>query len=367
MDFGQGEQENVLRRVAVYATQSLPEVNIGADKWIFDNAMDCVAWMADQINENLQLVDANERWYEDLDTAAITNTSAQDSCQHIPRVSSADLQPTPSQDLDLLPSPAIHRSFTKEAEKATRTQRRRASVLDSSSSSEVAIPSTVRSPFASPTTSRVSEIVHGVDDDGRLILDDDDFEPNLPDDGNNGETDRDAGDACDKASRVESKTHQSDDDSDEFYFASPSRDKWQLNDDTYFRRCAGLIKTKFYGRKFTGKPVLAFATRMENALRKEKDFFTKADPYIDTWYLVRGMVRPVFDLEKFVEKYPNLDRDLNELRNLVRCRVFNDSCPLVKIRNSITLKRQAASVQPSPLNVKRRRTRLNKNERTKSE
>ena len=214
-DFGQGEQENVLRRVAVYATQSLPEVNIGADKWIFDNAMDCVAWMAEQINENLQLVDANEIWYEDLDTAAITNTSAQDSCQHIPRVSSADLQSTPSQDLDLLPSPVIHRSFTKEAEKATRTQRRRASVLDSSSSSEVAIPSTVRSPFASPTTSRVSEIVHGVDDDGRL--DDDDVEANLPDDGNNGETDRNAGDACDKASRVESKTHQSDDDSDEVY------------------------------------------------------------------------------------------------------------------------------------------------------
>ena len=95
-DFGQGEQENVLRRVTVYGTQSLPDVYIGADKWIFDNAMDCVAWMAEQIDENLQLVDANERWYEDLCTAAITNTSAQDSCQHIPRVSSADLQPTPS-------------------------------------------------------------------------------------------------------------------------------------------------------------------------------------------------------------------------------------------------------------------------------
>ena len=49
-DFGQGEQEKVLRRVAIYATQSLPQVNIGADKWIFDNAMDCVAWMAEQIN-----------------------------------------------------------------------------------------------------------------------------------------------------------------------------------------------------------------------------------------------------------------------------------------------------------------------------
>ena len=57
---------------------------------------------------------------------------------------------------------------------------------------------------------------------------------------------------------------------------------------------------------------------MENAPRKEKDFFTKADPYIDTWYLIRGMVRPVFDLEKFVETYPNLDSDLNELRCVQR-------------------------------------------------
>ena len=43
-DFGP-EQENVIRRLAVYHTNSLPEVTLGADKWIQDNAMACVAWI----------------------------------------------------------------------------------------------------------------------------------------------------------------------------------------------------------------------------------------------------------------------------------------------------------------------------------
>ena len=132
-DFGEDEQENVLRRIIVYKTQSLPEVNIGADKWIFDNAMDCVAWMAEQINQNLPNVDANERWYEDLESAAITNMSASESCQHIPEVSSTDLQQTISDDLNR-PSPVIHRNFTKAAEKATRRQRKRSALVPESPS-----------------------------------------------------------------------------------------------------------------------------------------------------------------------------------------------------------------------------------------
>ena len=55
----------------------------------------------------------------------------------------------------------------------------------------------------------------------------------------------------------------------------PGRDSWLLNDDMYFRRVAGLIKTNFYGREFEGKPVLAFARRMDSALRNEKDVLRK--------------------------------------------------------------------------------------------
>mgnify|MGYP002803388408 CR=1 FL=1 len=94
---------------------------------------------------------------------------------------------------------------------------------------------------------------------------------------------------------------------------------------------------------------------MENAPRKERDFFTKADPYIDVWYLIRGMVRPVFDLQKFVEKYPNLQHDLFELRKHVHCRVLYDSCPVTKMSKSLALKRQASRQEPAELNIKRRR------------
>jgi hypothetical protein len=32
---------------------------------VFDHAMDCIAWMANVIDENVQLIEQEERWYED--------------------------------------------------------------------------------------------------------------------------------------------------------------------------------------------------------------------------------------------------------------------------------------------------------------
>ena len=34
------------------------------DKWMFDNAMDCLVWDANKINENINHVPGEERWYE---------------------------------------------------------------------------------------------------------------------------------------------------------------------------------------------------------------------------------------------------------------------------------------------------------------
>jgi len=164
-DFGKDEQENVLRRVTVYETQSLPEVNIGADKWIFENAMDCLIWMAEEINENLQLVDVNERWYEDEETAAISNHSAPVSLQHLAQVPNADLQLRIIDHVQR-PLPVIHRSFAKEAEKAsTRSRERNRELMpESSSSSDVPTPIPNRSPPLSSQTSDVEETEHAVDD-----------------------------------------------------------------------------------------------------------------------------------------------------------------------------------------------------------
>jgi hypothetical protein len=44
-DFG-SEDENVKRRIVVYNTSSLPSINTGIDRWIYDHAMDCIAWIA---------------------------------------------------------------------------------------------------------------------------------------------------------------------------------------------------------------------------------------------------------------------------------------------------------------------------------
>ena len=59
-----GEDENVKRRISIYETASLPVTLPGVDRWMFDYAMDCVAWIVNQINENINIVDEDELWYE---------------------------------------------------------------------------------------------------------------------------------------------------------------------------------------------------------------------------------------------------------------------------------------------------------------
>ena len=42
-DFGD-EHENVERRIQIFTTKSLPLTTTGMDKWVYDNAMHCIAW-----------------------------------------------------------------------------------------------------------------------------------------------------------------------------------------------------------------------------------------------------------------------------------------------------------------------------------
>ena len=63
-DFGE-ESENVERRITVFETKSLATTTPGVDNWIFQNAMDCLVWVANEINENIHHVPREERWYED--------------------------------------------------------------------------------------------------------------------------------------------------------------------------------------------------------------------------------------------------------------------------------------------------------------
>ena len=103
---------------------------------------------------------------------------------------------------------------------------------------------------------------------------------------------------------------------------------------------------------------------MENASRKEKDFWTKADPDIDTWLLIFEQVREVFNLESFVKNYPNVDVPLSDLRRIVRRQVLHEDCPVVTIKRK--LQSTTTDVGVSKLNVKRKRVRENINDKSPS-
>ncbi len=113
------EQENVLRRLAIFETESLKEVIVGVAKWIYDNAMACAAWIAKQINANLDMVEREERWYETKEPAAITNIASLASVSHIARVTHRQLNQRNSQESSMMTSPdyETHPSFVREAER----------------------------------------------------------------------------------------------------------------------------------------------------------------------------------------------------------------------------------------------------------
>ena len=149
-------------------------------------------------------------------------------------------------------------------------------------------------------------------------------------------------------------------DSESFY--SLALTQWKLNTNAHFTRVAGCITTQFYGHQFRGKPTLAFNARIDNAPRKERDFYTKADPEIDTWMSILGKPRSVFDLEAFVKKFPNIDADVAKLRKIVRCRVLHESCPVVitkmqLARQSEEARKRKSESEPGKLNIKHRASR----------
>ena len=64
-NFGQ-EQENVERRLAIFNTKTMPQRLPEANDWMKENAMNCLIWMVNQINSNIDDIDVSERFYEKL-------------------------------------------------------------------------------------------------------------------------------------------------------------------------------------------------------------------------------------------------------------------------------------------------------------
>ena len=55
---------NIKRGVRVFTTKSLDSCQTNVDRWIKDNPMDCIVWCAQEIENLLNLVDPDDRWYE---------------------------------------------------------------------------------------------------------------------------------------------------------------------------------------------------------------------------------------------------------------------------------------------------------------
>lgn len=49
---------------AKFVSQPKPNIFHGIDRWIYGNAMHCIAWTADDINQHRDLIDEEELWHE---------------------------------------------------------------------------------------------------------------------------------------------------------------------------------------------------------------------------------------------------------------------------------------------------------------
>ena len=61
------EDENVNRRVEVFETKALSLTLSNVNGWLCSNCMDCIIWLANEINRLLQYLDEEDRWYKSFE------------------------------------------------------------------------------------------------------------------------------------------------------------------------------------------------------------------------------------------------------------------------------------------------------------
>ena len=133
-DFGQ-EDENVKRRITIFNTTSLPEPISGIDRWIYDNAMHCIAWAADEIQEHRNLISEDEIWFENASRLVVPPVEGESLWKRheIDVITQADLQPQCRAETSKIDEDSIHPGFTAEVEsrRLARKRRNRSFTLDS--------------------------------------------------------------------------------------------------------------------------------------------------------------------------------------------------------------------------------------------
>ena len=134
------ENENVRRRIQVFETSSLPNVISGIDSWIYDHAMDCVAWAAQEIDNHHDLVSKEELWYETDVSSVVTSQSGKTLWKRneVTNITMADLEPVNPSNVQQASEDTIHPGFIAELRyrRLARKRKMKRYVLSSDSSTD---------------------------------------------------------------------------------------------------------------------------------------------------------------------------------------------------------------------------------------
>lgn len=426
-DFGT-DDENVERRIQIFNTQSLPETLPGIDRWIYDNAMHCVAWIAEEINANRDMVVAHELWYEPDDARMLTIKANEGetlfSNEQIRRISCVDLREE-STEVTVQCQQTIHRRFAAEFRSRRLARKRNANREHLRSASESADNDENRTNFLfsitdddHPRAERVerrklpsSSTITRSDDPGENVTDYNQGEEEttgMPLEPNNAETNEQPTSLCahndyveddqlsqqplqdtpntdeqplastihhvlpvydpppkkddcgknatpstsshigkddaplidrgepstsrvlnDHTSAAEEDEEQEMDSCDMKFYSPPSG--WVLNDKTYMAKVFCLIKNNLLKDLQRGDLWTFREQRRRAELRrnkKERDFWTQADPKIDAWMLITGRKREVFDVTSFAHQHPHSVGELERVRKIVNVLVLPSRCPV---------------------------------------
>ena len=115
-NFG-SEHDNVMRRVEVFKTQSLPSTLPNVNEWLRRNSMHCIVWAAQEIQQLLDFLNEEDRWYEKFEEHGtpdqdLANGGGKRFLERVEGLSAADLfkelepQNTGHQSTSFLQSPS---------------------------------------------------------------------------------------------------------------------------------------------------------------------------------------------------------------------------------------------------------------------
>ena len=269
---------NVKRRVRVFTTKSLDSCKTNVDRWIKDNPMDCIVWCAQEIENLLNLVDPDERWYEKdapsesavriTDRGIFTGVDLPNGAgslvfdiDKVKSLDSKDLQGESQMNDTAVrqPSDFLHHSFKQAANNAIE--------------------------LAKEEISREKEHEQQLREQGFLY----------------------------------------DTSSDEEHWLYRKRDQ---NSHYHHKRVKRYLGNNFYEDKLSGIHLLSFR-------RKQSLKTVDRGPTYDAWMLVVAEQDPErqFDYMSFFARYPSAVNDVKRIRDLVNIRIISrDNDPLRLIR-----------------------------------